>query len=155
MTITTAVTQSLDQLDIPYRIFVHAKKVETFEQAAAERDQKPEQIVRSLLFRLDKESFVMVLMAGPQQVPWGALRRLVGKSRLTMAKPDQVFEVTGYQIGAVSPIGLKTDMPIYIDERILEQDEISIGSGVRGTAVMMAPDQLKTVLDDFTIVSLT
>lgn len=150
----TAVTRELDQKQIPYQLFIHDGPVHSLAQAAAERDQQPEQVVRSLLFRLAKEQFLMVLVAGPQQIDWQQLRRTLGQSRLTMAKPDELLRVTGYEMGAVAPFGLPSPLRILVDQSVLNQDEISLGSGVRGTAVMLKTADLLTALDDVETVSL-
>ena len=59
---------ALEKLNIPHRVFKHEKPLQSFEQAAAERQQRPEQIVRSILFQIRPEEFVMVLVAGREQV---------------------------------------------------------------------------------------
>jgi len=153
--IETPVTRELDQKQIPYELFTHDGPVRSLEQAAAERSQQPEQVVRSLLFRLAKDDFLMVLVAGPQQIDWKQLRRTLGQSRLTMAKPDELRRVTGYEIGAVAPFGLPTPVRILVDQSVLDQTDISLGSGVQGTAVLLKTADLLTALgDDVEIVSL-
>lgn len=146
--IETPVTQELDQKQIPYTLFTHTGPIHSLEQAAAERNQQPEQVVRSLLFRLAQDEFLMVLVAGPQQIDWKQLRRTLGQSRLTMAKPDELRRVTGYEMGAVAPFGLPSPVRILIDQAVLNQTEISLGSGVRGTAVMMKTAALLKALGD-------
>ncbi len=150
----TPVTEALDGLNIPYRVFVHAGPVKSLEQAAEERGQKPEQIIRSLLFRLSKEDFVMALMAGPQQVDWRILRRTVGEKRLTTASEEEVLRVTGCPRGAVSPFGLPQPLPILADPGIFEPQEVSIGSGVRGTTVILSSFDLRRALPPFELVKL-
>ena len=90
----------------------------------------------------------MVLMAGPAQVSWKLLRQHFGQSRLTMASQDEVLAVTGYAIGAVAPFGLPKPIPVLIDESVLAQSEVSIGSGVRGTAVILHTKDLVRALPD-------
>lgn len=153
--IETPVTRELDQKQIPYTLFTHDGPVRSLEQAAAERDQQPEQVVRSLLFRLAADEFLMVLVAGPQQIDWKQLRRTLGQSRLTMAKPDELRRVTGYEMGAVAPFGLPQPVRVLVDQSVLDQTEISMGSGIRGTAVMLkTADLLKGLGDGVEIVSL-
>ncbi|MCA9941985.1 MAG: YbaK/EbsC family protein [Anaerolineales bacterium] len=146
--IQTPVTRELDQKQIPYELFTHDGPVRSLEQAAAERNQQPEQVVRSLLFRLAQDEFLMVLVAGPQQIDWKQLRRTLGQSRLTMAKPDELRRVTGYEMGAVAPFGLPTPVRVLVDQSVLNQTEISLGSGVRGTAVMLKTAALLKALGD-------
>jgi Cys-tRNA(Pro)/Cys-tRNA(Cys) deacylase len=143
---STPVTAALDRLGISYRLFTHPGPVNSLEQAAAERGQRPEQVVRSILFRLDQERFAMVLVAGPTQVSWRSLRQQLGQSRLTMASEEEVLSVTGYRTGAVSPLGLPRALPVFIDESVTAEDEISIGSGVRGTTVILRSVDLLAAL---------
>jgi Cys-tRNA(Pro)/Cys-tRNA(Cys) deacylase len=129
----------LDSLGIPYAFFEHSgPAVGSLEQAAVERGQQPEQVVRSILFRLGKGQFCLVLAAGPRQVSWPALRRRLGQRRLTMASPEEVLQVTGYKIGAVSPFGLPQPVQVLVDRSVLAGDAgVSLGSGRRGLALMM------------------
>jgi len=142
------VAVALDQLGIAYRLFTHPGPVNSLEQAARERGHRPEQVVRSILFRLGQKRFAMVLVAGPAQVDWKTLRRHLGQSRLTMATAEEVLAVTGYPIGAVGPFGLPLPLPLYIDDSVLAEAEISLGSGVRGTTVILRSDDLLRALPD-------
>lgn len=131
------VGQALDQLGIPYRIFRHSGPIASLEQAAQERGQAEAQVVRSILFRLKDDLFVMVLVAGPAQLSWPTLRKVLGQSRLTMATEPEVLTVTGYRIGAVAPLGLPQPLRILADESVFLHDEISLGSGERGVAIIL------------------
>ena len=152
--IKTPVTQELDQKQIPYTLFSHDGPVRSLEQAAAERGQQPAQVVRSLLFRLAQDEFLMALVAGPQQIDWKQLRRLLGQSRLTLATADELRRVTGYEMGAVAPFGLPTPLRILVDQSVLDQTEVSLGSGVRGTAVILKTADLLKALEGVEVVSL-
>ena len=52
---------ALEKLGIPHRIFRHETPVDSFEQAASDRNQRPEQVVRSILFQVRSEEFAMAL----------------------------------------------------------------------------------------------
>lgn len=143
---STPVTRVLDALNIPYRFFRHPGQVHSLEQAARERGQRPEQVVRSIVFRLAQDQFVMVLIAGPGQISWPALRSYLGQSRLTIAREEEVLAATGYPLGAVSPLGLPRPMRILVDQNVMAEDEISLGSGLRNTTVILrSADLLKAL----------
>jgi Cys-tRNA(Pro)/Cys-tRNA(Cys) deacylase len=148
------VSIALDKLDIPHRVFRHENRVTSLEQAARERGQKPEQVVRSILFRFAEDEFVMVLVAGPAQISWKALRKTLGKSRISMATEDEVLAVTGYRIGTVGPFGIRRQLKVLIEAGVLSEEEISIGSGMRNTAVMLRSADLRRGLEDAEVVSL-
>jgi Cys-tRNA(Pro) deacylase len=149
------VARALDELHVPYRLFVHAGPVHSLEQAARERNQLPDQVIRSIVFRVGKDEFLMALMAGDRQIAWPALRRYLGQSRLTMATEDEVRRVTGYERGAVAPFGLPRPMRILVDESVFTHDEISLGSGVRGTAVIITSSDLRRALGDVEVIDLS
>jgi prolyl-tRNA editing enzyme YbaK/EbsC (Cys-tRNA(Pro) deacylase) len=90
----------------------------------------------------------LALVAGPRQVDWKALRRLLGQSRLTTATADEVRAVTGYEIGAVSPFGLSRPVRVLLDESVTREAEVSIGSGERGVTVILATADLLRALGD-------
>jgi Cys-tRNA(Pro) deacylase len=142
----------LRERGIPHRLFQHDAPIESLEHAAQVRGQQPEQVVRSIVFRLGEDSFVMVLMPGPAQVPWKALRRHLGMSRLTMASESELLQATGYQPGTVTPFGLPHPMPVIVDEAVLSQKEISLGSGVRGLAIIMQPKDMLAALGQHEVV---
>jgi Cys-tRNA(Pro) deacylase len=146
---------ALEKLNIPHRIFQHERPVESFEQAASDRSQRPEQIVRSILFQVRPEEFVMVLMAGREQVDWKKFRGIVKRSRVRMATEGEVLEVTGFRVGTVSPFGMKNQVRVMIDASVLREEEISIGSGIRNTAIILKSADLRRALEEAEIVSLT
>jgi Cys-tRNA(Pro)/Cys-tRNA(Cys) deacylase len=138
----------------PYRLYRHTGPVESLEQAARERGQQPNQVVRSLLFRLAAEQYCLVLVAGPQQVDWKLLRQALQAHRMAMATPEEVFQVTGYQVGAVSPFGLRQTVPILVDHHIQELHEISLGSGLPGVAIVMQVQDALAALGNFRWIAL-
>lgn len=145
---------ALTQLGIPHRVFLHEGPVTSFEQAASDRNQRPEQIVRSILFQVRDREFVMVLMAGRDQIDWRKLRQLVKRSRVRMATEEEVLEVTGYRIGTVSPFGVKNQIRVMIDASVLREEEVSLGSGVRNMAIIMQSADVRKALGEVEIVSL-
>lgn len=148
------VSSALNELGIPHRVFQHPGKVTSLEQAARERGQHPSQVVRSILFRTRENEYLMALVAGPAQISWKALRSYLGQSRLTMANQDEVLAITGYPIGAVSPFGTARSLRLLVDPNVFEEDEISIGSGIRGTTVILKRKDLRQALGKHEVVKL-
>lgn len=142
----TAATRELEERQIPFRLFRHAGRVESLEQAAAERGQQPGQVIRTILFRVSQTDFVLVLMGGPGQISWPALRRTLGQNRLSMASPEEVKAVTGYVPGTVSPFGLPHPVRTLVDRSVTAFDEVSLGSGERGLAIVMRSSDLLRAL---------
>lgn len=146
MSAETPVARALAAQGIAFRVFRHAAPPGSVEQAAAERGQQPDQVVRSIVFRLAAGEYAMVLMPGVRQVAWRVLRRHFALSRLTLAPPEEVLAATGYPLGAVAPFGLPRPMPILVDESVFAYGEVSLGSGERGVAIIMSAVDLRRAL---------
>jgi prolyl-tRNA editing enzyme YbaK/EbsC (Cys-tRNA(Pro) deacylase) len=48
------------------------------------------------------------------------VKGLLGVRKLSFASPELTMELTGMEIGGVTPFGLKTGIPIYVDAAIVE-----------------------------------
>ncbi len=143
---TIPAARALDLLGIPYRLFEHAQPPESFEEAARQRGQTPAQIIRSIVFRLGEGQFIMVLMAGPRQISWKRLRAALGITRISMASEAEVLAATGFVRGAVTPLGLPIPLRVLADESVFIPNEISIGSGVRGVAIILKSTDLQSAM---------
>lgn len=151
---TPPVSIALEKLNIPHQIFRHETPVDSFEKAASDRGQRPSQIVRTILFRVTEDEFALVLVAGAGQISWKILRKLLGRSRITMATEEEVLAVTGYRIGTVGPFGLAKPVRMLIEASVLKEKEVSIGSGMRDTAVILKSADLMKGLGDVEVVEL-
>ena len=128
--IHTHAIRALDELKIPYQVVVHAHKAKNVEEAAAERGMLPRQVIKTLLVRQPDHRHVIALDRGDQHLSLKKLARLIGVKILEMAPPEDVPRITGYQVGAVAPLGLRrSDVPIYVDQHILEEARVSISAG--------------------------
>ena len=144
---STPVTRALDAARIPYTLHLHDHPILSLEQAAQERGLRPGQIVRSLVFRGEDGRFLIVLAPGPEQVSWPKLRRHLGVSRLTTASPEEVLRVTGYEPGAVSPLGLPAPLRILADKTLPLEEQVSIGAGVRNAGVVLRTKDLLRLVE--------
>ncbi len=150
----TPAVAALKQAGMSFSIFQHQQKIHSLEQAAEERGQRSDQIVRSILFRLNPETFVLVLASGDRQISWKALRAYLGERRLTTATPEEVLRVTGYEIGAVTPFGLRTIVRVLADEAVFIHPVISLGSGRKGYALILESNLIKAMIPDLEIAPL-
>jgi Cys-tRNA(Pro)/Cys-tRNA(Cys) deacylase len=57
-----------------------------------------------------------------------------------MVPLKEVQAVTGYLRGGVTALACKKDYPVYIDELAEICDVISVSAGIRGTQILLAPE---------------
>ena len=101
------------------------KPVKTVEQAIKATDSNPKQIIKSLLF-ISEEEPVLVIVDGESKVDLNKLERMFGKVRF--ATPEEVKQITGFEVGAMPPVGIK--VKTIVDKKVLE-NEFVIGGGGR------------------------
>jgi len=141
--IRTHAIRALDELGIPYQVIVQDHKARNVEQAAEERGVAITQIVKTLLVRRPDKKHVLALVRGDQRLSLKKLARLVGVKSLEMAPEPDVPRITGYQIGAVAPLGLRrSDLPIYVDEHILAEPRVSVSAGRHDAGLELATGDL-------------
>lgn len=67
---------------------------------------------------------------------------LTGVKRLSFASGEETAALTGMLIGGVTIPGLPEDVPIYLDQRIMDRPHIIIGGGNRTSKIRLAPQEL-------------
>jgi len=65
-----------------------------------------------------------------------------GVKRMSFASSEETASLTGQSIGGVTLFGLPDDMPIYIDERVMQQPRVILGGGNRTSKVRVDPHSL-------------
>jgi len=121
------------------RFIVHPK-AETVDQHIENTGVDEKQIIKTLIFI--GEDPVAVLCPGDTSVETEKLEDILGTS-VRMADPKEVEKETGYVIGGVSPFDL--DIPIYMEEDILEMDRVKPAAGSRVVGVNLRPEDLKEI----------
>lgn len=123
------VQAALQEKGFPCGVVELADSTRTAKEAAQAVGCQLGQIVKSLVFRtIDSSRAVLVVASGPNRVDEGLLSRLLGEG-ITKADADFVRERTGYVIGGVPPLGHATPLVTFIDEDLLQFDEVWAAAG--------------------------
>lgn len=73
----------------------------------------------------------------------GVVRKRLGTRKASFAGPDETIERSGgMQIGGVTPFGLPADLPVWIDGRVMERDQVIVGGGGRDRKLHCSPSAL-------------
>ena len=99
------------------------------------------QIVKSLVFAVDGE-IVMAYLSGSNQLDEKKLALAAGGAKCSRVDADAVRAATGYPIGGVPPLGLATQMRIFIDPDLLQYDEVWAAAGTWNDVFAIKPDSL-------------
>jgi prolyl-tRNA editing enzyme YbaK/EbsC (Cys-tRNA(Pro) deacylase) len=85
-----------------------------------------------------------------------AVRKRLGTRKASFAPPDATRELTGMEIGGVTPFALPDGLPLWIDSRVMDRPSIVVGGGSRACKVVGPPAMLLAVpgaevIDDLAI----
>ena len=69
-------------------------------------------------------------------------RKRLGTRKASFASAEITKELTGMEIGGVTPVGLPVDLPIWIDSLVMETPKVIIGAGSRSAKIYLSPDNL-------------
>ena len=119
----------------PYEYVEHGGTEESARQLGLDEHA----VVKTLVMQDQDARPLIVLMHGDCKVSTKNLARQIGAKSVEPCKPEVANRHSGYLVGGTSPFGTKRDMPVYIEETILELPRIAINGGRRGYLVQLAP----------------
>lgn len=125
----------LKKNNIIYQLFEH-EPVYTSTDAAKIRQTKETQGAKALVFLADKKPVLLVL-PGNKKVDTKIFKKNFGIRDLSFAKPQQVLELTGLEIGAIPPFGNVMNLPTYVDKSLLDEEEIAFNAGSHTKSIKM------------------
>jgi prolyl-tRNA editing enzyme YbaK/EbsC (Cys-tRNA(Pro) deacylase) len=67
----------------------------------------------------------------------GVARRRLDVRKASFAPMDTAVELTGMQYGGITPLGLPDGWPVLIDQAVAVAPELVIGSGIRGSKILI------------------
>ena len=67
------------------------------------------------------------------------VRGLLGTAKASFAPAEEVKELTGMELGGVTPLALPTGLPLYVDDRVMRPEWVILGGGSRKIKIKIAP----------------
>lgn len=114
----------------------------TAEDAAQAVGSTVGQIVKSLIFRGKQTGKpILVATSGANRVNEKKLAQRLGEP-IGKADPDFVRERTGFAIGGVPPAGHASPLEVYIDEDLMQFEEIWAAAGTPRAVFKLTPADL-------------
>lgn len=106
-----------------------------------------ERLVKTLVTTDHHGGYYVFCLPAANRIDMKKAAQLVGVRNLTMLQPEMFEELTGYVHGGCSPFGLKTKLPLYVDEDVMKWDTIYISGGRIGLTVEVDPKTLLNQLE--------
>lgn len=123
---------------VDFQIYLH-EETYSAEKASKVLGKDIKKVAKTVVFVDEKRSPLLVIMPGHRKVNQNRLAKLLGRKKLRLARPEEVLEATGYEAGAVPPVGHKGEIPTIMDEELLELDRVSAGGGSVNATLEISP----------------
>ncbi len=138
----------LEAKQIEAEIVYPGRPTPTVPAAAKALGVDESQIVKTVIFLVDGRPFAVYACGGRRVDTHKLAQRLnVSRKKVRLADAEQVLALTGYAVGTVPPVGLKTPMPRFIDPAVLEHEVIYAGGGGINALLKMRSAELQRVTE--------
>jgi prolyl-tRNA editing enzyme YbaK/EbsC (Cys-tRNA(Pro) deacylase) len=139
------VQQALKAFGLSLQVVEMPQTTRTAEDAARAVGCSVGQIAKSLVFKGEVSMRpILVVTSGSNRVNEKALAEFISES-VTKADPDFVREKTGFAIGGVPPLGRSERLEIFIDEDLLQFEEIWAAAGTPRAVFKLTPQDLQKI----------
>lgn len=92
--------------------------------------------------KVDPPKYAVCVVLGTTRLDVNkAVRQKLQVKRASFADQETTTQLTGMLVGGVTAIGAP-DLPIYVDQAVMEQEEVVMGGGNRTSKVLLDPQEL-------------
>ena len=127
-------------------VHVFPEGTKTAEDAARAIGCDVAQIVKSLVFVVEERP-VLALTSGRHRVDTDRLAALMGADAVRRATPEEARAATGFAVGGTPPFGHPAPVLTFVDETLLEFDEVWAAAGTPDSVFPLSPADLVRVSD--------
>ena len=73
------------------------------------------------------------------------VRKRLGARRVSFASAEETRRLSGMVLGGVTPVALPSELPVWVDARVMAADYIVLGAGVREAKIKVSPLLFETL----------
>ncbi len=133
----------LSRMDVEARFFGFEEHTITVDAAVRRLGVSRERIIKSILFVDDRGLPLLGIVTGDRRVSEKKLAAVCGAKRIRRADPDEVKRFTGYDVGAVPPVGHRTHIRTFLDEKVVGLNCVIGGGGQINVLLEMKSADIK------------
>ncbi len=133
----------LQKHGIKGRILTFEKHTMTVAHAEKQLGVSRENIIKSMLFVDEKGVPIIAIVTGDRKVNEEKLTKVSGAQKVRIARPRAVKSLTGYEAGALPPIGHRKPIRTVIDPKVTTFDKVYGGGGAINALLEIDTQDLK------------
>jgi Cys-tRNA(Pro) deacylase len=129
----------LKKRGVDARFFRFEQHTTTVDAAANRLGMSRERIIKTIIFVDGAGSPVLSIVTGNKRVDKEKLATACRAKKVRKANPVEVKRFTGYDVGAVPPVGHKKPIRTFVDEKVIRFDKVIGGGGEISTLLEISP----------------
>ncbi len=140
----TNASRLLEKANIKYRLIEYTFDeknlggIEVCEKIGMEAKK----VFKTLVTKSEKNDIYIFCIPISHELNLKKAGSISGSKKLEMVLMKDVLKITGYLVGACSPVGMKKAYPTYIDDTALSFEEVGVSGGKRGVELILNPKDL-------------
>ena len=142
MNLEEKILAMLEDKNISYEIFEH-EPVYTNPVMAEALNVNESETVKSLVLKTKEGNMFVLVLPGNKKVNWKQAAAAAKTRKVTFAKPDEVSQAVGCEVGCVPPFGHLTMLPIYMDPDLTKKNFVYFNPGVHDKSFKVKAWDLK------------
>ena len=135
----------LEQSEYPFEIWDCDPEMADTTDFCEHYGVSPEDSANTILVKSktgESKYAICVLLATHRLDVNHTVRRKLGARKASFATAEETRKITGMEIGGVTPLALPGDLPIWIDESVMQRNYIILGGGNRTSKLKVNPQSL-------------
>ncbi|MBI1777573.1 MAG: YbaK/prolyl-tRNA synthetase associated domain-containing protein [Proteobacteria bacterium] len=123
-----------------YRVIEHPPEGRS-EHISRIRGNLPSQAAKAMVVAVktrEGRRFALAILPGNRRVDFGAIARQFGGTKASFAAPEEARRLTGCDMGAVPPFSFSAELPVLVDPKLLEHNEIAFNAGRLDRSMFLA-----------------
>lgn len=118
----------LDEKGVKYVSIRHSEAYTAMEVAASAHIPGKE-MAKTVMAKIDGR-MVMIVLPSSEKVDFDVMREMTGADVVKLATEDEFAHLfPGCEIGAMPPFGNLWSIPVYVSEKLMEDEEIAFNAG--------------------------
>ena len=132
----------LTEQKISYELVEH-EPVYTNPAMAEALSVSESETVKSLVLKTKEGNMIVLVLPGNKKVDWKQAAAGAKTKKVSFAKPEEVSETVGCEVGCVPPFGHMTEIPIYMDPDLTKKNFVYFNPGVHDKSFKVKAWDLK------------
>jgi len=139
------IIEMLEERGIGYRLLHLPERAYTVDDVVRLAGVERREVCKTILL-MGRESGepLLVIVPGDRRMNIAKIEEIVGE-KLRFARPEEIKEITGYEMGALPPYGHKRRIRTIVDRSLLEQERVNFGSGRHNLGVEIRAEDLSKI----------